>query len=715
MRQLLIHRGETVVLDVPPPLVEPGHVLVAVAYSLISTGTELGSIQCSRDQSTLGRVTKQPERVLKLVDHLRHRGVRRTVALVQGRLAAATPLGYSCSGTVIQVGAGVTDLQVGDQVACAGAGKANHAEWVVVPRNLVVPLPGEVSLRDAASTTLGAIAMQGVRRADPRLGEWAAVIGLGLLGQITAQLLRVAGVRAVGFDLDRRRVEKALALGTPYAFVSTDVDPEKEIFHITEGHGVDATIITAASQSDAIVQQAMELTRLRGRVVVVGAVGLGLKRSPFYEKELDFLIARSYGPGRYDPRYEEKGLDYPYSYVRWTENRNMAEYLWLLAEGRVDFGALVKAEYPLEEAEQAYAALQREENRPIAVVLRYPDAPQEKAAAPTRRVTLRPSPSADGRIRVALVGAGGFATGTHLPNLQQLSDLYHLRAVVSRTGSNARNVGEQFGADYVTTDYDEALADPKVDMVLIATRHNLHAEQATQAAQAEKAIFLEKPMALNQEELDRLVAVLEETGVPFMVGFNRRFSPAARRAREILAGRQNPLMILYRVNAGYIPLDHWVHTEEGGGRIIGEACHMFDLFQYLVSPARVVEAVSTAIVPKVEHISATDNVVATVRYNDGSVATLLYTALGASELSKEYVEIYADGKALVIDDYRALRVYRAPVREWTSQTQDKGHLEELRAFAGYMRGHSGPPIPLESLIEITEVSLLAAGTGDAVR
>jgi predicted dehydrogenase/threonine dehydrogenase-like Zn-dependent dehydrogenase len=710
MRQLLIRRGSPIVLDVPPPLVEPGHVLVAVAYSLISAGTELSSLQGS-GRSLIRRALDRPEQALKVLDHLRQQGVRRTVGMVQGKLSSATPIGYSCSGTVVQVGAGVTDLQVGDRVACAGAGKANHAEWVIVPRNLVAPVPSTVSLRDAASTTLGAIALQGVRRADLRLGEWAAVIGLGLLGQLTAQLLRAAGIQVLGFDVDPRRVEKARAAGAALAFSTTDVDPRQEVGQLTEGHGVDAAIITAASQSDAVAQQAIELTRARGRVVVVGAVGLGLQRSPFYEKELDFLIARSYGPGRYDSRYEEQGLDYPYAYVRWTENRNMAEYLRLLAERQVDFAALAEAEYSLDEADQAYAALQRAEDRPIAVMLRYPDAPPDTPPSSTRRIDLRAPAPRNGRLRVALVGSGSFAQGMHLPNLQRLADSYEIRAIVSRTGSSARLIGEQFGAAYVTAEYNEALADPEIDMVLITTRHHLHAEQAIRAARAGKAIFVEKPMAIAKDELERLAEALHETGVPYMVGFNRRFSPAARRARELLAGRKNPLMIIYRVNAGYLPLDHWVHSEQGGGRIVGEACHMFDLFQYLVGPARVVDVGATAIVPKVEHLSAADNVAATVRYSDGSVATLFYSAMGAPELGKEYVEIYAGGKVLVIDDYQRLSVHGASAKGWEASTQDKGHLEELRAFAAYARGVCDAPILLDELIDTTRVSLAVAGGG----
>ena len=709
MKQVLIRRGQIMAENVPAPVIGPGHLLVEVAFSLISTGTELSGVQSS-GQSLVKKALEQPEKVKKVLAYLYSQGIQKTVAKVRGTLDQVNPTGYSCSGIVIQVGDGVTDIQPGERVACAGAGIANHAEIVLAPRNLLVKVPDGCDLKAAASVTLGSIAMQGVRRADPRLGEMVAVIGLGLLGQITVQLLKAAGCRVIGMDLDPRRVALAKQLGVDFAFHPSEVDVNNEIRHLTGDYGVDVTIITAASQSDAIVQQAMEITRKKGRVVIVGAVGLGLKRAPFYEKEIDFLISCSYGPGRYDQRYEQKGVDYPYAYVRWTENRNMQEYLRLIADGKVQLERILEREYEVGQAQAAYAELQTAEVKPLGVLLLYPSGEaRSQSAKLATKVVLNAKP-VSGKINVALVGAGGFAKGMHLPNLQKLSNLYHLRAIVSATGSNAKTTAEQFGADYATTDYDDVLSDDVVDMVMICTRHNLHAPMAMKAAQAGKAIFMEKPMALNQEELDRLAAVLQETGVPFMVGFNRRFSPAVRQAREILDGRQSPLMILYRVNAGYLPPDHWVHSEEGGGRIVGEACHMFDLFQYLVSPAKVAGVTSTAIASPVKHISATDNVAATVWYDDGSVATLFYTALGMSELSKEYVEIYADGKVLVIDDYLALKVYGAKVKGWESQAPDKGHLNELRTFARYVRGESYAPIPLAALVETTTASLIVEGS-----
>ncbi len=704
MRQVFIKSGSVIVDQVPAPLLDKDSVLVEVAYSLISTGTELSGVEQS-GKSLVKRAFEQPEKIQKVVDHLRSQGIHKTIAKVREKAEEARPTGYSCSGIVLQVGAGVTDIRPGDRVACAGAGLANHAEMVLAPRNLVVTVPEGCDLRDAASVTLGSIAIQGVRRTAPQLGEIVAVIGLGLLGQLTVQLLKAAGCQVVGFDLDPQRVQLAQQLGMQYGFVAGQTYINNQIRHLTGDHGVDSAIITAASNSDAIVQQAMEITRKKGRVVVVGAVGLGLKRSPFYEKELDFLISCSYGPGRYDKRYEEQGVDYPYAYVRWTENRNMQEYLRLIAAAQVNVKAIIQREYTIDEAPQAYEALRTDVEKPLGVLLSYELASGNSDAKLATMTPLRSFKRSD-KIQVALVGGGNFARAVHLPNLKKLSDRYYLRAVVSGRGSNAKITADLFEADYATTNYDDVLADETVDMVLICTRHNLHAPMAIKAARAGKAIFLEKPMALNQAELEDLTAVLYETQVPFIVGFNRRFSYAAQRARAILEGRRSPLVILYRVNAGYLPADHWTQIEEGGGRIIGEACHMFDLFQYLIGPARVKDVTSMAIGARVEHILPSDNLSATLRYDDGSVATLIYTALGASDLPKEYVEIYADGKVLVIDDYRSLRVYGTSVEGWESRTQDKGHLAELRAFGESLRDSGEIPISLESMHSVTYVSLV---------
>jgi predicted dehydrogenase/threonine dehydrogenase-like Zn-dependent dehydrogenase len=705
MKQVLVRKGNIFLERVPSPLLEPGHILVEVAYSLISTGTELSSVQNS-GQSLAKKALQQPEKVKKLWDFLREQGIEKTFAKVQGKMEEAAPTGYSCSGIAIQVGEGVTDIHPGDRVACAGAGIANHAEVVLVPRNLVTVVPDGCTLKDAASMTLGAIAMQGVRRADPCLGEKVAVIGLGLLGQITVQLLKAAGCHVIGFDMDTRRVSISRQLGADHAFVSSTVDAPVEVRHLTDGHGVDATIITAASQGNEIVQQAMEITRKKGRVVVVGAVGLGLSRSPFYEKEIDFLISCSYGPGRYDEKYEKKGLDYPYAYARWTENRNMQEYLRLVGEGKVRLDAVLEREYDLSQVVQAYQELQAGHEKPLGVLLRYPPVDKKEQLHKLETKVLLHSRQTSDKVRIAVVGAGGFAKGVHLPNLRKLSDLYCIHAIVSHTGSNAKATAQQFGAKYASTSYQDVLDDRDVDAVLICTRHNLHAQQAIQAARAGKAVLLEKPMALNTTELNQLTEVIKETGISFMVGYNRRFSPSVQRAKEIISNRKNPVMISYRMNAGYLPPEHWTQTSEGGGRIIGEACHIFDLFQYLIG-APAIETSVTALTPRTEHILSEDNKSIAISYKDGSVANLIYTAMGSPDFGKEYMELYVDGKVLVLDDYRSLRVYGATENGWNGPRQDKGHLEELRSFVMSLREQGNPPIALMDLVETTRISFVA--------
>jgi predicted dehydrogenase/threonine dehydrogenase-like Zn-dependent dehydrogenase len=705
MKQVLIKRSGILVEEIPAPLIEDGCILVEVAYSLISVGTEVSSVE-QHGRTLVQQAREEPAKVLKLLDYLRQHGVSRTIARLQGHLENGSPTGYSCAGRVLQVGRGVTDLQPGMLVACAGAGKANHAEIVLVPRQLVARVPKGCDLKAAASVTLGAIAMQGVRRADPRLGEVVAVIGLGLIGQITVQLLKAAGCRVVSIDIDSRRVALAQKLGADDGLNSGEMDVLSEIRQITAGYGVDSTILTAASQSDELVQQAMHLTRKKGRVVVVGAIGLGLKRSPFYEKEIDFLISSSYGPGRYDPRYEEEGQDYPYAYVRWTENRNMSAYLQLLAEGKVNIHTLMEREYDIRHAPEAYAELQNAMEKPLGVLLSYGVSnPSSKRATQVRLRSFNMDHT-DGKITVAVIGAGSFAKGMHLPNLQRLADRYTLHAVVSATGSNAKAAAQQFGAAYATTDFQEVLHDPKINLVMICTRHHLHASQAIAAVRAGKAVFLEKPMALTQAELDELVAVLEETGSPFMVGYNRRFSPSAAEIQRHVAKRHNPLLIHYRMNAGFVPLDHWVHGPEGGGRIIGEACHLVDLFTFFVG-ARVCALSVHHLTPRTSGLSGADNVVATLEYEDGSLAVLEYFAVGSRQFPKEYMEIHFDEKTLVMDDYKTLSGYGLNVRAVSSSMSQKGQLQELEAFHTVLTDpHCAEkyPIPLWDLVQTSEIT-----------
>ncbi|NEP08921.1 MAG: Gfo/Idh/MocA family oxidoreductase [Symploca sp. SIO2C1] len=702
MKQVLIRQGQAVVEEVPAPQVESGTVLVQVAHSCISVGTEMAGVKTS-SLPLWNRALKQPENVKKVLQLAATQGIVRTASVVQGKLASGTPTGYSAAGMVVAVGAGIEDLQIGDRVACAGAQCAHHAELICVPRNLTVPLPEKLELTQASTVTLGAIALQGVRRANPTLGEVFVVLGLGILGQLTAQMLQANGCRVIGTDLDSKRIAIAQSLGMDVGIDPQEGNSIEQVIRLTDGYGADGVIITAATPADSVISTAFQMCRKKGRVVLVGDVGLNLNRADFYQKELDFFISTSYGPGRYDRNYEEQGLDYPVAYVRWTENRNMAEYLRLIAAGKIKIDPLINATYPIEKATEAYESLKGDGDKPLMVLLAYPQTEPKLI-----RVVPNPQAKAAGKnlIRVAVVGAGGFAKGMHLPNLQTLPNLYHLQAIVSRTGHNAIATAKQFGANYATTDYQQVLQDSEVDAIIITTRHHLHASMTLAALEAGKHVLVEKPLALEPAELEQITSFYQGSreGKPILLtGFNRRFSPYARRIYQLVQGRSNPMILNYRMNAGYIPLDHWVHSEEGGGRNRGEACHLYDLFTYLTG-SKVTAVNAHSIVPKTSHYSSRDNFVATMNFADGSVATLTYTALGTTSYPKEKLELFVDGKVLVIDDYRELILAGVRAKNLKTPTMEKGQKQELEIFAQAIQQGKEWPILLWQQIQATEIS-----------
>lgn len=698
---MLIRNGRPVVEDVPPPSIAAGTVLVRVAFSCLSPGTELSGIRASA-QPLWKRALREPEKIGRVLQIVRDRGVSAALGVVQSQVDRALTTGYSAAGIVTAVGAGVTDLAPGQAVACAGSLYAHHAEVIRVPRNLVVPVPEGLSLEHASTVTLGAIALQGVRRFSPTLGEVCVVMGLGLIGQLTVQMLKANGCRVIGLDVDPARIELARALGADVVAAPGATGEIELVMRMTDGHGVDGVIVTAASDSDELISTAFRMCRRKGRVVLVGDVGLNLRRADIYERELDFLVSTSYGPGRYDRSYEEDGLEYPIGYVRWTENRNMTAYLDLLAQGQVLVETLFADPIDLESAVTAYAALEQRER--LGAVLRY--RPDVSEVQPTRIANPAPVQPRPGVVRLAIVGAGAFTKSTHLPLLRELSDRFAVAAVAGRGGPNAQEVARQFGARYATSDWRDVLGDPDIDAVLIATRHDQHATMALQALQAGKHVLLEKPLALRRAELDEIRAWFSSDRIApvLLTGYNRRFSPPIAAVRSAIAARTNPMILNYRLNAGRLPDDHWVFGAEGGGRNLGEACHVYDLFTSLAAVA--VEGISaSAIRPRTGYYRKDDNFVATIRFADGSVASLIYTALGSDRFPKERLEVYCDGTVIEMDDYREVRVHGRDGANQSFRGQQKGWREELEAFHAAVTGRTPWPIPLWEQLQSADIAL----------
>ncbi|MFC4303470.1 bi-domain-containing oxidoreductase [Cohnella boryungensis] len=705
MKQVIIRGGTTVVEEVPAPVIESGRLLVQVNHSCISIGTEMSGVRNS-GLPLWKRAMQQPEQVKKVLQMIKDQGLGRTRSLVKGKLAAGNATGYSASGIVLEVGDGIQDIKPGDRVACAGAECAHHAEVISVPRNLSVKIPDSVEFSEASMVTLGAIALQGVRRASPTIGETFVVIGLGILGQIAVQILKANGCKVIGVDLDPKRVALAEKMGLDLGVYPDKGNDISTVFMETGGYGADGVIITAATPSNAVVSNAFQMCRKKGRVVLVGDVGLNLNRADFYQKELDFFISSSYGPGRYDYKYEEKGMEYPIGYVRWTENRNMGEIIRLIQSGKLQIKPLIHKTYPIDEAPAAYNELKNSADKPLMVLLSYP----ERKDVDKVRIVQNPLalPSHKQQIKVAIAGAGGFAKGMHLPNLQKLSSTYHLQSIMSRTGHNSIATSKQFGAMYATTDYKEILADSEVDLVLITTRHNLHASMALEALKAGKHVLVEKPLVLSQTELSQIEDYFRgnsEKRLPIlMTGYNRRFSPHMQRVKQMLSRRTNPFIMNYRMNAGYIPLDHWVHTEEGGGRNLGEACHIYDLFVYLAD-SKPIKIHAHSIQPRTDYYAKTDNFVTVVTFEDGSVATLTYTALGNKEYAKEQMDLFVDGQVIVLDDYRTLKAVGTKQKGIEGKLINKGQLEELQALANSITSGGEWPIPLWQQLEVSRISL----------
>jgi predicted dehydrogenase/threonine dehydrogenase-like Zn-dependent dehydrogenase len=700
MKQVLqnVKTGEVSVTDVPVPAGRPGFVLVRTAASLISAGTERLTVEAAQ-KSLVSRAVAQPALVKQVLQRARTEGVANTVDAVRAKLASGIALGYSAAGTVIQVGEGVTNLRAGDRVACAGVGYASHAEVLSVPKNLCVRLPERISFDSAAFGTVGAIALQGVRLAEPTLGESVVVIGLGLIGQVTVQLLKANGCHVFGIDLDQTKIDLAINSGADDGCAPND-EAKRRVLEWSRGRGADAVLITAATQSNEPIELAGEISRQKGRVIVVGAVGLNVPRSTFYDRELTFRISKSYGPGRYDPEYEERGQDYPLPYVRWTEGRNIEAFLDLIAAGSVNVERLITHRFHLEHTEDAYKLITGESSEPyIGVVLKYDAERQLETRIP---IAARKSSPA-GAVRIGMIGAGGYGKGVLLPLFKSAGA--ELRSIATASGVTAREVAARFGFSSCVSSADEVLGDEEANLIVIATRHGTHAELAQRALERGKNVFVEKPLSLNDQQLDRVLQAAATSGGQLMVGFNRRFSPLALAARDFFANPKTPLSINYRVNAGRVPRGHWAQDEaEGGGRIIGEVCHFVDFAQFITG-SLTTRVFAEAIASDNANVTSEDSVFITLRTADGSNASIAYLAEGDASMPKERIEIFGGGKSFVIDDFKSATSYAGGRENITKlRAQDKGQPNEIRAvFAVVCEGHPAP-IALEDLAATTRAT-----------
>jgi predicted dehydrogenase/threonine dehydrogenase-like Zn-dependent dehydrogenase len=716
MRAILedIRSGEVAGHDVPQPELRSGGILVRTAFSAISAGTELAHRE-QVEKSLLGKALARPDLVRQVFDFARTAGVKAAYQRVQSRLDSLAPLGYSCAGIVLAAGQGVPEFQPGDRVACAGVGYASHCEVNFIPKNLAARVPDAVPLEAASLTAIGAIALQGFRQSQAVLGEVVAVIGAGLVGVLTIQSAKAAGCRVIAVDLDLQRVEKAREFGADLALCSADPDTASRVQEFTR-HGADVAIITAATPSAEPVQLAATICRDRGRIVVVGTVDLGVSRQPMYMKELSLVLSRSYGPGRYDPQYEEDGVDYPVGYVRWTEKRNMEAFLELLASGAINVTPFIERRCSVEQGSAAYQELK--DSGAYTVLLEYPLQTLGKMPAAASDSPQSVRARQPGELRIGCIGAGSFARAVIFPALRQSRGVA-LYAVATASGVAAESARRLFNFARAVAP-GEMLQDKDTDAVIVLSRHDSHARYVIAALSSHKPVFVEKPLAISREQLEEVryayQAEKERHASPFlMVGYNRRFAPFTEKLKQFFSGRQEPMIVNIRVNAGYIARQHWVQqNSSGGGRIIGELCHFVDWARCVVGSS--VVSVSANVLPDGARYNR-DNVVATLVFQDGSMANVVYLANGDRSVAKEQFEVFCEGKVGRIGDFRTLELARDGKTRRTKAKRDKGHEREIELTLDAIRRGGCSPIPFEELVEVSEVTIAieeAIGTGKSV-
>lgn len=701
MLQVIQHQntGKMSVENLPDPQFEKGSVLIQNRYSLISAGTERSSVETAK-ASIVGKAKKRPDLVKQVLDSVKREGLLTTYKKVQNRLDNYIQLGYSSAGVVLK--SDVPEFQPGDRVACAGVGYASHAETIIVPKNLVAKVPENVDLQSAAFCTVASIALQGVRQAEPRIGESIVVIGLGLIGLITVQLLKANGCRVIGLDVSPANFEKAREFGCDECLIS-NFDAVEKVHAFTRGNGADAIIITAATKSNQPLELSLELARKKAHVVVVGAVGMDIPRSPFYEKELDLRIASSYGPGRYDPQYEEKGNDYPIGYVRWTENRNMEAILDLLAERKIEFDTMISHTFPITQALDAYDIVTgKTDEKYLGILLQYPE---RKESIQRIQISAKSQVSRSAQKPViGFIGAGNFAQSYLIPPLKKQN--VQLQGVITATPINSKSVAEKFGFKFAATNPDQIFEDGKITTVFIATQHDTHGKFVLKALHSGKNVFVEKPIALSRDELDEIAEAYTSSNKHIAVGFNRRFSAPFRYIKSAFGNMDKPLVINYRVNAGFIPSDHWTQDPEQGGRIIGEGCHFIDIFNFLTD-AKPVSIYTSSADFSDTRMQNNDTVSIVIKYSDGSIGNLTYLANGDPSVPKEYCEVYGGGKTAIMDNFKKVYLHQSNGSKKKSFSGGKGHSEEIDHFMKVIKNEQENELPFSSIYSTTLLTFLA--------
>jgi len=705
-----------VVKEAPAPVCDANEVLIETKYSIISSGTETMAFKNNESGSLISSLQKKQEKLQAAYKFLNEKGIQEFIRKYnsQGNLSSVS--GYSLSGVVIEKGINVNEFEIGDRVSAAGSGFASHAEIVCVPKNLVAKIPDNVEFLDAAFATIGAIALQGVRLNKPQFGETICVVGLGLIGIITSQILKSQGCRVIGIDINEKRLQYAAKYNIDYLFLASADDLISNIKKISNGYGADAAIITAASKSSDPINQAAKYLRKKGKLTIVGAVGMELNREPFYEKEIQMTVSCSYGPGRYDDKYEIAGVDYPYAYVRWTEKRNLEAFLWALSRNLIDARSLVTETYEIQNSDKAFEQIIKNPDENIAIAIKYSRDIFEK-----NKNTIyfkfdekeKKYLQNKEKIGIGVIGAGGYANRTHLPLIYKNND-FKLVGISSKTSKSCLKAASEFQAEYASTDYLQLLNDSKIEAVIISSRHNLHFQMTIDALTRGKNVLVEKPMALKKEEVLKLAEIAQSKGLILAVGYNRRYSPIAVKIKSLLEKELKPFLISYRINAGFVEKDSWVQDPLiGGGRIIGEGCHFIDFCNYLIGDE--IESVkASAISPNGSTVINYDNYFAALKYKNGSMALINYTALGADEQPKELIEIFVNGKSIVVEDFVECKFFGFKEKNIKLKTQNKGREEQLKEFAKAIKGQPNNLITLEesasaalTAIEINDIILNA--------